>query len=55
MSGTGKSSVARELAARGFKTVDTDDGWSEPLPDGRQRWSEDAIQAPLAILRLIET
>ena len=55
MSGTGKSSVARELAARGFKAVDTDDGWWGPLPDGRQRWREDAIQALLAILRLIET
>src|SRR4029077_13651848 len=48
MSGTGKSSVVRELAARGFKAVDTDDGWSEPLPDGRQRWREDAIKALLA-------
>src|SRR5205823_10922381 len=48
MSGTGKSSVVRELAARGFKAVDTDDGWSEPLPDGRQRWREDAIEALLA-------
>jgi dephospho-CoA kinase len=48
MSGTGKSSVVRELAARGFKAVDTDDGWSEPTPDGRQRWREDAIQALLA-------
>ena len=48
MSGTGKSSVVRELAARGFKAVDTDDGWSQPLPDGRQRWREDAIEALLA-------
>ena len=48
MSGTGKSSVVRELAARGFKAVDTDNGWSEPLPDGRQRWREDAIEALLA-------
>jgi dephospho-CoA kinase len=48
MSGTGKSSVVRDLAARGFKAVDTDDGWSEPLTDGRQRWREDAIQALLA-------
>jgi dephospho-CoA kinase len=48
MSATGKSSVVRELAARGFKAIDTDDGWSEPLPDGRQRWREDAIQALLA-------
>ena len=35
--------MVRELAARGYKAVDTDDGWSEPLPDGRQRWREDAI------------
>jgi hypothetical protein len=48
MSGTGKSSVARELAARGFKAIDTDDGWSRPLPNGRQMWREDAIQALLA-------
>ena len=43
MSGTGKSSVIRALRARGFRAVDTDDGWCEPLPDGRQRWREDAI------------
>src|SRR5512142_2886401 len=43
MSGTGKSSVIRALSARGFAAVDTDDGWCEPLPDGRQRWREDAI------------
>lgn len=43
MSGTGKSSIIHELSARGFKAVDTDDGWCEPLPDGRQRWREDAI------------
>jgi shikimate kinase len=47
MSGIGKSSVVRELTARGFKAVDTHDGWSEPLPDGRQRWREDAIEALL--------
>lgn len=47
MSGTGKSSVVRELVARGYKAVDTDDGWCEPQPDGRQRWREDAIQALL--------
>jgi hypothetical protein len=41
-------SVVPELAARGFKAIDTDDGWSEPLSDGRQRWREDAIQALLA-------
>jgi hypothetical protein len=27
MSGTGKSSVVRELVARGYKAVDTGDGW----------------------------
>ena len=43
MSGTGKSSVIQALAARGYKAIDADDGWCEPLPDGRQRWREDAI------------
>lgn len=43
MSGTGKTSVIEALAALGYKAVDTDDGWCEPLPDGRQRWREDAI------------
>ena len=47
MSGTGKSSVVRALAARGYKAVDTDDGWTRPLPDGRQLWREDAIAALL--------
>src|SRR5262249_33645155 len=48
MSGTGKSSVVQALAARGYKAVDTDDGWCEPSPDGRQRWREDAIEQLLA-------
>ena len=48
MSGTGKSSVVRELVARGYKAVDTDDGWSELQPDGRQLWREDAIAKLLA-------
>ena len=48
MSGTGKSSVVGELVARGYKAVDTDDGWCEPLPDGRQQWREDAIEELLA-------
>ncbi len=43
MSGTGKSSVIGVLGACGFKAVDTDDGWCELLPDGRQRWREDAV------------
>jgi len=48
MSGTGKSSVVRELVARGYKAVDTDDGWSEIQPDGLQAWREDAIRELLA-------
>lgn len=48
MSGTGKSAVVQALAARGFKAIDTDDGWSEPQPGGRQRWREDAISGLLA-------
>ena len=48
MSGTGKSSLVRELVARGYKAVDTDDGWSDPQPDGRQLWREEAIQTLLA-------
>jgi dephospho-CoA kinase len=42
MSGTGKSSVIDALVVMGYKAVDTDNGWCEPLPDGRQ-WREDAI------------
>jgi dephospho-CoA kinase len=49
MSGTGKSSVIEALTARGYKAVDTDDGWCEPLPDGSQRWREDAIEQLLAV------
>ena len=48
MSGTGKSSLVTGLAGLGYKAVDTDAGWCEPQPDGRQRWREDAIQALLA-------
>ncbi|RZQ61306.1 shikimate kinase [Amycolatopsis suaedae] len=43
MSGTGKSTIVRQLVARGYKAVDTDDGWCEPAPGGLQRWREDAI------------
>ena len=48
MSGTGKSSVIRALADLGYKAIDTDDGWCEQLPEGGQRWREDAIAALLA-------
>ena len=36
--------MVRALADLGYKAVDTDDGWCEPMPDGRQRWREDAIE-----------
>ena len=58
LSGTGKSTVIAALAARGYKTVDTDyDGWSEiveipadPLTGVTtdQRWREDRIARLLA-------
>ncbi|MDX1615921.1 MAG: AAA family ATPase [Candidatus Promineifilaceae bacterium] len=51
MSGTGKSTTIRALAARGYRTVDMDDpGWSEIGPDGDWRWREARLQALLASL-----
>jgi dephospho-CoA kinase len=47
MSATGKSSVVRALVQRGHRAVDTDDGWTVPLPDGRQEWDEPRIEALL--------
>ncbi len=48
MSGTGKSAVVRALTTRGYKAIDTDDGWCDLLPDGRQLWREGAIETLLA-------
>src|SRR3989441_13084379 len=60
MSGTGKSSVIRALASRGYKAVDTDyDGWSHlvDVPPGASAggratqdwlWREDGIAELLA-------
>lgn len=61
MSGTGKSTLIRELAARGYKAIDTDaDEWSEwvnaagdPAPSGSTTgpdwvWREDRIQRLLS-------
>jgi shikimate kinase len=49
MSGTGKSTVIRELAARGYKAVDADyDGLSETGSDGDWVWREDRIQSLLS-------
>ena len=44
MSGVGKSTLVHELVARGHKAIDADDGYCEVLPDGLQRWREDAIE-----------
>jgi len=48
MSGTGKSAVIRELAARGYKAIDGDDGWSETGPDRDWVWREEALQRLLS-------
>lgn len=44
MSGTGKSTVIHELAARGYKAIDADYGWSGCGPDGDWVWQEDRVQ-----------
>lgn len=45
MSGTGKSTVIEELAARGYRAVDLDQpGWSEYGPDGDWRWCEARVE-----------
>ena len=52
MSGTGKSTALLELDARGFRTVDTDEGdWTEWRDDdggGGHYWREDRIDELLA-------
>lgn len=47
MSGTGKSTVAAELVARGHRAVDVDHGYVVPTADGRQQWDEPRIEALL--------
>jgi shikimate kinase len=48
MSGTGKSSLLAELAARGHRTVDTDYGGYFHTVDGERLWREEMISALLA-------
>jgi shikimate kinase len=48
MSGTGKSSVLAELAARGYRTVDTDYGDYFHTVDGERLWREEKVSALLA-------
>lgn len=49
MSGTGKSTVIGELAARGYRAIDMDEpGWSEHAPDGDWVCREDRVRDALA-------
>jgi shikimate kinase len=48
ISGAGKSALLRELARRGYRTVDTDYGDYHETVDGEQLWREDRIAALLA-------
>jgi shikimate kinase len=47
MSGTGKSTAAAALRARGHRAVDVDHGFVVPTADGRQLWDEPRIEALL--------
>lgn len=47
MSGTGKSTLLDELAARGYPTVDTDYGDYYEFIDGERLWRTDRIEALL--------
>ncbi|HJT90755.1 MAG TPA: AAA family ATPase [Mycobacterium sp.] len=47
MSGVGKSSLLQELARRGYRTVDTDDGDYHETIDGERLWRVDRIDALL--------
>lgn len=49
MSGTGKSTVIGQLAARGYQAIDMDEPeWSEHAPDGDWIWNEERIKNALA-------
>ena len=48
MSGTGKSSLLDELAARGYRTTDTDYGDYYETISGERLWREDRINALLS-------
>lgn len=47
MSGTGKSTLLDELAARGYRTVDTDYGDYFELVEGERLWRAERIEALL--------
>jgi broad-specificity NMP kinase len=48
MSGTGKSTLVRELRQRGYAAHDADDGFAEPRADGRWGWRADLVADLLA-------
>jgi dephospho-CoA kinase len=49
MSGTGKSTVVKELCRRGYTAYDADDGgYSEPATGGAWRWRVEAVATLLA-------
>ncbi|MGH3975112.1 MAG: AAA family ATPase [Pseudonocardiaceae bacterium] len=48
MSGVGKTSLLHELAARGYRTVDTDYGDYYETVDGEMLWRENRIDALLS-------
>ena len=48
MSGTGKSSLLHELAARGYQTADTDYGDYFQTIDGERLWREDRVSMLLS-------
>src|SRR4051794_23217325 len=49
MSGTGKSTLVRELRDRGYRAFDADDdGFSEPREDGRWGWRTELVADLLA-------
>lgn len=44
LSGVGKTTLLDELAARGFATVETDDGDFHEMVDGERLWRRDRIE-----------
>jgi shikimate kinase len=48
MSGTGKSTLVRELQRRGYAAHDADDGFAEPRANGRWGWRADLVADLLA-------
>ena len=46
VSGTGKSSLVKELRRRGYAAFDADDdGFTAPMPDGTRAWRIEPIRS----------